>query len=661
MSASARSWVARRLTPARRAWLARPRSHAVLVLVSVLLCAPALGVGWQLDDHVHHLLVQGGREARIMWRDPPHPLDLFRFVDGDRADWRWGLSTGAAPWYMHPEVRLAFWRPVAAATHVLDYTLLEEAPWAMHLHSLLWLLALGLAVARLVRRLEAGWVAGLTVLFYVLDPGHGMPAGWLANRSILMAGAFGALALDAHLRWRRGTLRTPIGSLLWMALALLAGESALGWVAFFVAFAGVLDPAGPKRGLLALAPLGALVVSWRFAYRALGYGAAHSAIYVDPVREPLEFALALAQRMPQLLAGQLGGPPAGVLALAPSLAPAAIGAALVVVAVALVALVPHLRRDRPARFWALGALLATVPVCATHPHPRLMLVAGLGVAGVLARFVASVVHGPAGESGSTDRAATSAVAEDASSRADAPAEAASRPVDAVGGPAPVGAGPRPVDASGAGSGRVPSRFERGLAAVWLVLLVVVAPLRMPFEAWSVTLLGGPARRAVDGVPAEAVGRTLVVLAVPDPMFMCGQTPLALASLERPAPARFRCVAPVEGHAELVREDARTLVVRVPDGLMDAFFVPLLRDRDARFAPGWRLALSDVRFTIAGRGPDDRPTALRLRFDTPLEDPARLFVAWSPAARRFVPVELPAIGETIRIEGEPLAELLIDPP
>jgi hypothetical protein len=36
-----------------RTLLASPRAPLASALLSVLLCTPALSVGWQIDDHVH--------------------------------------------------------------------------------------------------------------------------------------------------------------------------------------------------------------------------------------------------------------------------------------------------------------------------------------------------------------------------------------------------------------------------------------------------------------------------------------------------------------------------------------------------------------------------------------------------------------------------------
>ena len=76
---------------------------------------------------VQAVIIQGyGTEA--MWLHPPHPLDLFRFVDGSADNWRHGVEMGTAPWYTEPSVRLAFARPISSLTHWLDYTFIADWP-----------------------------------------------------------------------------------------------------------------------------------------------------------------------------------------------------------------------------------------------------------------------------------------------------------------------------------------------------------------------------------------------------------------------------------------------------------------------------------------------------------------------------------------------------
>ena len=72
------------------------------------------------------------------------------------------------------------------------------------------------------------------------------------------------------------------------------------------------------------------------------------------------------------------------------------------------------------------------------------------------------------------------------------------------------------------------------------------------------MIGRPSALAFNSVPEAAGGvETLVVLTVPDPIFMCGHLPGVYASHGREAPARVRCFAGVEESAEIVREDEQT--------------------------------------------------------------------------------------------------------
>ena len=73
--------VARILSESRREWLAKKRAHVWLAFVSALLCASSLGIGLQLDDHFHHLFARGAGPSGF-YANPPHALDLFRFLDG---------------------------------------------------------------------------------------------------------------------------------------------------------------------------------------------------------------------------------------------------------------------------------------------------------------------------------------------------------------------------------------------------------------------------------------------------------------------------------------------------------------------------------------------------------------------------------------------------
>ena len=69
----------------------------------------------------------------------------------------------------------------------------------MHVHSLLWFVLLLFLVTKFYRRiLGPTWLAGLAVLLFAVEDGHGSPVGWICNRNILIAASFGIGCLIAH-------------------------------------------------------------------------------------------------------------------------------------------------------------------------------------------------------------------------------------------------------------------------------------------------------------------------------------------------------------------------------------------------------------------------------------------------------------------------------
>ena len=54
---------------------------------------------------------------------------------------------------------------------------------------------------------------------------------------------------------------------------------------------------------------------------------------------------------------------------------------------------PLLRRDRVARFWAVGMLISLLPACTTFPSNRLLMFIGIGAAALMAQLVGMVLTG----------------------------------------------------------------------------------------------------------------------------------------------------------------------------------------------------------------------------------------------------------------------------
>ncbi len=164
-----------RLLPERAPdWLARSWVPWGILLLAGLLASPSLVADLALDDYIHLARLEPGSGVGGL---DYAPLDLFTFVSGEAAQRQALLEEGFIPWWSAPDLRVAFWRPLACLTHLLDHWLAPRSALLAHAHSLLWFLALLLALFRLYRRFHVPWVAHLALLLYAVDDAHGQVLG----------------------------------------------------------------------------------------------------------------------------------------------------------------------------------------------------------------------------------------------------------------------------------------------------------------------------------------------------------------------------------------------------------------------------------------------------------------------------------------------------
>lgn len=594
--------------------LAHPRWPWVAAFVGVLLAAPALGAGLQLDDHLHRFLV--GLHVRGEGLGPW--WDLYAAAEGDPALTRARMDVGFSPWWTLPELRLRFLRPVSAATHYVDYAAWPDAAWLMHAQSLAWYAALVVGVGALLRRwLGPTWVAGLATLLFAIDDAHATPVGWIAQRNALVSGVLVVLVLLVHDRaqregWRRGRWLGP----LLLALALAAGEASVAALGYLGVHALVLAPAGRAagregmepwvrragRGVRALWPYAAVVIAWRLVYDALGYGAEGSGVYLDPVREPAAFLHALPDRLAALWLSQLAWPSADAWAVAPP-AWGRAGALAVAVLVGL-AIVPWLRRGgegaRGLVVALAGAGLALVPAAAVVPSDRMLLLVGVGGSAV----AAAVIGVALGSSG-------------------------------------IGWSPLRV-------------LAVALAPGLLVVHVVLAPLALPRAVAGLSpALEEHQRAAVDGLPDDpALSQQDLVLVNAPPTFVSSTLWLLRWGDERHAlPRRLRVLGSTFAPVVVQRPDVHTLVLQPVGGYLGDPFTANARGRAHPFAAGDRVVLDGWTVEVTGIA-QGRPTVVGVRFDVPLEDPSLRWVVWR--GDRFVPFSVPPVGRSVAIPGGPPA-------
>lgn len=361
--------------------------------LALLLTAPSLLVGLQLDDYFHWGLVTQQNPV-LHTNSPASPYGLFSFLDGDPGRVLDLTNLGLLPWWSNPEVKYAFWRPLAEFTHGIDYLLWPQWPLLMHVHSLVFFALLlwtsfhlfaalqgpatgqGLAIAQ-----ERGRALWWAVFLFALSYGHGVPAGWIANRNALLACLFLVMTLYFHHQWRaheRGIV--DLRAVMLFGAGLLCGEMAVSTGCYILAYVLFLDNGSWKDRVASLAPYVLVGLIWLGVRAVLGYGAVGSGHYIDPLATPQLFLQMLGQRGLDLLGGLFFAVPPELGSALPASRVVVYG---VLFSVLLVLSWPLLRQDRRARFWLVGALLCLLPVASTVAHSRLLLAASIGAAGFL--------------------------------------------------------------------------------------------------------------------------------------------------------------------------------------------------------------------------------------------------------------------------------------
>ena len=585
------SWL-RRAADAIEAILTHRRFPIVVAILSAIAMLPALTGGWQLDDYFQRITLLGHGDAR--------PIDTFiQYID--RAHNLKQMDSGTLPWWASLDLHQAFLRYASTLTMMLDYRLWPNHPALMHLHSLLWLSAAVLVAALLYREvLGATWIAGLAALMYAMDGAHAVPAEYLANRNALIACCFGFLSLLAFVRWRKlGDRRTRWLSVLMLALSLSAGEMGLATAAYLFSYALTVDRDAIRARLMRLLPHGGVLVAWALIYKLGNFGSQGSGFYLDPLHNPLGFAVSFCQRAAFLLMGQWTPIPAEMsMAYAPG-SSAALHMSVfsfAIAAIVAVLFIPLIVRDRVARFWGLGVLLSLIPIGAVGPENRLLGFVGLGSMALLAQLTQALCEG-------------SYVAP-----------------------------------------RVWTGFAWAATLVLLLIHLIAAPLlgiaRIDYQANVSSRMD----RAMASVPSDPriASQDLVLINPPDHIYLVTAI-WAVKHLENlPMPRHLRALSS-GGPLEVTRVGPRSLRVRFLSGFFPTAFSRFVRSQNDRFSPGQHFELPGLSIVVESLDAQGDPERVLYEFPVPLEDSSLRWMRWQDGA--YVPWSPPALGHTEKLPAE----------
>ncbi|WNG36218.1 hypothetical protein F0U61_23010 [Archangium violaceum] len=578
-------------TPSRSRWFAFPRMLWLSLLAALVLALPTAWLGFISDDFIHLLILEG-------FPAPGTPWDLFRFAGGDPAGLQPLLDEGPYPWWTLPELKLTFWRPLSSALAVMDYNLFGRNAVGWHLHSLVWYLGLVALFGALLRRFLPGAIGALALFLFAIDGAHFMVAGWIANRNALVAAVPALFGLWMHLEWReaRRPWALPL-SLAGLAVGLLGGESALGLFAYVLAYELLGDRGSVKERLRAIAPAALLGLAYLVVYKLRGYGAYGSGSYMDPVGEPGRFLMGALARVPVLLGGLLLEVPADLWVAGEQVRPTLVGVGLLglgMVVLLVRATWPSLTEDerRHCRWLFLGAALSLLPVAATFPSNRLLLVPGLG--GLVAVAVVLVA---------------------------------------------------------AWRSRARGWRPRGLAvgaAVLALMHLVLAPLLWPLmtlafrQAWiqtEPTLLTLERELDYQRLPQQR----LIVFPMATPlMSMYLPTIMATRGMPRPLAWWQTSMSPEPHVFTRTGPDSFELTL-TRNQFLTSEFEGVFRGPSHPLRQGAQVKLKGMTVTVLDAN-EKGPTRIGFTFDRPLEDPSFVFLRWKDNAMR--PFTPPPVGERL---------------
>jgi len=581
--------------------LARPGVIAWLPALGVLLATSAIGPYLVFDDYVLGLIARGEPKIAGLVRERN---DLFSFTTGQPSLNRQLMERGfMLPWWSDQELKIAFFRPLSALLHRLDFALWPGSARAMYLHSLAWLGLVIAVAAHLYRRLESSAaLAGLAALLFAVDDSHGAVVAWLSNRNALVASVFGLLSLLAHHAWRHEHRRAGawLAPLAWL-IALSAGEFAAGTLAYLASYALFLDRAPTLSKFRSLFPYALVALGWGAAYWLSGAAVHGSESYVSPWLDLPRFLRLAPLRLAALLAAALGPIPSELLLLG---SPVHLTgwAALVglLLAAAAYALWPVLRRDRVARFWLVGMLLSLVPVTASFPSDRLLLLASVGGMGLLARVVEPLFDARAGGELGKSRAA----------------------------------------------------LRVAFSGVHLLL----GPLCLPLRAAQMQLVGETLEAATsyfDRVPALEQRTVVIVNAPLDALASYVQAERAWR--RAPLAAHWYWLTTAGSSLSVSRTDESTLLVQRSEGFLSTALERHYRARENLLNRGDQIQLGPLTATIVSLTPDARPRAVSFRFAERLESSSYVFVTWKDG--RYQPLSLHALTRPLVLPPEDLGEIL----
>jgi hypothetical protein len=274
------------------------------ILVTIVFGAVQLPFSSFMADDFMQLGILEGVSPSI-WLGP---MDVYTLADGDPVHMRTLKDTGAFQWFWNPKFKAKFFRPLSSVLLIIDHAIFGLNPIGYSIHNLLWFASLIIAAGFLMQRAVPGRIGSLAMVIFSISGIHWYVVYWTAARHIIVAASIGLWSLLAYTKWRGlGWKKGRIISIIGILLSLLAGEAALGILAYLFAFELLATDDALKLKLKNLLPFIILTVAYLIVYTSLGYGAYGGSGYLNPVSAPLGFLLAFPGRFLALAGSMIVG------------------------------------------------------------------------------------------------------------------------------------------------------------------------------------------------------------------------------------------------------------------------------------------------------------------------------------------------------------------
>lgn len=577
------------------AWAYR-RGFLLPFAAALLLGASTLPLGYLLDDN----FLVTNLEGRLQ---KTGPFDVYRFAPADPAVLARMQTVGLLPWFALPDLKLHFFRPLSSAMMALDHALFGEAAVWAHVHSVLWYLLLLWGLMLVLRRSLPRPVAALALLLYAVNYAHWLPVAWWCNRNAVVAAAPMVLGLAAHLRWREDGWKPGLPlSVLGYTAGVMGGETALGVFGYLAAYEAFRAPGPWRQRLLALLP-GILVGGvYTALYSGLGFGAYGSGAYIDPLHQPLAYLSAAPGRMLALLSGAIVLIPAELWDISHAARPVLVLGGLA--GCALLAWLlrrawPSLEtRTRQTAAWmAAGCVISLLPMAATFPMARLMMLPSIGLSVLIAMILCHWWN----------------------------------------------------ERKEAGPRRWPRRAAAIAAGFFVAVNLVFSPAVWPLAAFGLrSLMNVETAAALEAEidDTHAAGQALVLITAPDPIAAFYTPFLRAQSGRHPVPRNWWILSYAPCAHRLRRTGPDRFELQVVEGAyLSTLFEGIVRGPEFPLHPGDTLSFDHLTATVLevnGVG----PTRVAFAFTPSIDTPEYQFLCWRDGHIR--PFVLPPVGQEILI-------------